>query len=467
MVFTAPVFLFFFLPLVLLMHGLARGHWRNTALLVTSLFFYAWGEGVYVLLMLLSVSVNHLIGEALNRVPKKKKGLLAAGVGANLLVLLWCKYANFIADALAPIMQMVGVEVSLQPVHLPIGISFFTFQAISYLVDVSRGECQAQRRWSDTALYISLFPQLIAGPIVRYADVAEQIASRLVTLELFASGVMRFLLGLGKKVIIANTLGEVADQLFVIGGADLNASAAWLAVLCYTLQIYFDFSGYSDMAIGLGRMFGFRFRENFNLPYSAVSIQDFWRRWHMSLSTWFRDYLYIPLGGNRKGVFREYAHLWIVFLLCGLWHGASWNFLIWGALHGAYLTVERYVSSKSELVVPRVIRHVYVWLLVMIGWVFFRAEDLPSAWAMLASMADLSEFSLFELGPYLNAHTGFVLLLGCLFSLVRPLDADAIMQSDKFQLKSFGLVLSAILIGGLCLTYIAAQTYDPFIYFRF
>ena len=351
MIFASSLFLFLFLPLTLTGYFLIRPnqpYLRNLFLLLMSLIFYAWGEPVYVFLMIGSIIMNYTTGVLLHLQRQKspriftEKRILYICIVGNLGLLFYFKYANFFINNLNGILQNLSIPtISYSEIPLPIGICFFTFQAMSYVIDVYRKETDVQFNPINCALYVSLFPQLIAGPIVRYHDVAQQIVSRTVARSQFSSGIQRFIFGLAKKTMLANPLGEVADKIFAVPVHEVTTSMAWLGIICYTLQVYFDFSGYSDMAIGLGRLFGFEFLENFNYPYIAESMRDFWRRWHISLSTWFRDYLYIPLGGNRGSSLRTYLNLWTVFLLCGLWHGASWNFIIWGALHGASLVIER------------------------------------------------------------------------------------------------------------------------------
>src|SRR4051812_1626918 len=343
--------------------------------------------------MLASIAFNYWMAILVDRVhgtPAASRRL-AFAVTLNLVVLGIFKYANFFADNVNALLRAGGIEpVAVPRVLLPIGISFFTFHAISYVIDVSRRDASAQKSPVHAALYLLLFPQLIAGPIIRYRDIADQLARRIVSLDDFAYGVRRFVVGLGKKVLIANTVAGPADRIFSMPSAQLDAPHAWLGVLCYTLQIYFDFSGYSDMAIGLGRMFGFRFPENFRWPYIADTVQEFWRRWHISLSSWFRDYLYLPLGGNRVSPARVYRNLVIVFFLCGLWHGASWNFVVWGLFHGSFLVMERIGLARAVRRMWTPLRHVYLLLVVMIGWVFFRADTLAGAVAFLKAMAGLT-----------------------------------------------------------------------------
>jgi alginate O-acetyltransferase complex protein AlgI len=346
MLFTEPVFWFLFLPLLLSLHFLVVRPQRNLLLLLASLLFYAWGERSFVFVMLASIAFNYVVGLWIDTRrgvrSRERRWPLAVGVAGNLLLLAAYKYANVLADQLSAVFVALGLPgLELEPIHLPIGISFFTFQGMSYVIDIHRGETPVQRHPLRLALYISMFPQLIAGPIVRYGRIATQLVERTIDRRGFADGVRRFTVGLGKKVLIANSVALPADTIFALPPDQLTTAAAWLGIVCYTLQIYFDFSGYSDMAIGLGRMFGFRFPENFNYPYVAESVTEFWRRWHMTLSNWFRDYLYLPLGGNRLGRVRLAANLFTVFFLCGLWHGASWTFVVWGLYHGVLLSLER------------------------------------------------------------------------------------------------------------------------------
>lgn len=475
MVFSSAIFIFGFLPLMLAVYFVAPKPLRNVVLLVGSLFFYAWGEVFFVGVLLASIAANYAFGRLIDhfRDHRQNRLILALGVGTNLLLLGSYKYANFLVDSLNVPLGAVGISpMQLDPVHLPIGISFFTFQALSYLVDVYRSDAPVSRNLFHVALYISMFPQLIAGPIVRYQQVAEQIVSRHVDMALFASGVRRFIIGLGKKVLIANPLGEVADQIFALSGGDLTTGLAWLGIACYTLQIYFDFSGYSDMAIGLGKMFGFRFPENFNYPYISLSIREFWRRWHISLSSWFRDYLYIPMGGNKKGRIRTHLNLVIVFFLCGLWHGASWNFVIWGLLHGVFLVLERGPFGQLMERLPRPVGHGYTLLVVMVGWVFFRIESFPDALTHLAAMFGFAQGSgeTFHAGYYLTADVWTILIVGAVCMLpVLPWLQERIAQASPRLVLALegGGTVALFAVFGVTLTSVAAGTYDPFIYFRF
>ncbi|MGL4821319.1 MAG: MBOAT family O-acyltransferase, partial [Bacilli bacterium] len=375
MVFSNLVFLFLFLPIVLLVYYVGPKAFRNYWLLLVSLFFYAWGEPLYITIMLGSVLINYFFGILTEKYLDHEvysRRIIALTVIVNIGLLGVFKYASFFVDSTN---DLFGLNFQVPIIDLPIGISFFTFHSISYVVDVYRRKSKAQRNLFDLALYISLFPQLVAGPIVRYNFIAHELHDREHSYEKFASGTQRFLAGLIKKIIIANPLGQVADELFAVSAGDMSSATAWIAILAYTLQIYFDFSGYSDMAIGLAKMFGFTFPENFNYPYIASSITDFWRRWHISLSTWFRDYVYIPLGGNRVAPWKVYRNLFIVWTLTGFWHGASWTFMAWGFYYGFIIAIERAFLSKYIEKSPFILRHIYVLLLVMIGWVFFRADS--------------------------------------------------------------------------------------------
>jgi alginate O-acetyltransferase complex protein AlgI len=494
--FTEPTFLFLFLPVLLALYFATfrreHGAYGNWLLLVASLVFYAKGGGAFTWLMLGSIAFNYWMAIAVDRTrgTANARRLLAAAVAVDLAVLGVFKYANFFADNVNALFLVLHVQPVVVPrVLLPIGISFFTFHAISYVVDVYRRDATAQKSPVHAALYLLLFPQLIAGPIIRYRDLADQLARRVVRLEDFAYGVRRFVIGLGKKVLIANVVAVPADRIFGMPLDQLSAGHAWLGLVCYTLQIYFDFSGYSDMAIGLGRMFGFRFPENFNYPYIASSVQDFWRRWHMSLSTWFRDYLYVPLGGNRVSPRRVYLNLVTVFFLCGLWHGASWNFVIWGLWHGAFLVIERATrplrpssirqsSSITQLPnhpITKSLSHFYALAVAMIGWVFFRADTLPAALAFLKAMAGLNAAAptAYTVSWYLTPELWLALAAGVIGSTPivpaigrwreRQLVADG-RSSDWLGLASTA-ALVAMLVASV--TQMAARTYNPFIYFRF
>jgi alginate O-acetyltransferase complex protein AlgI len=483
MVFSSSIFLFFFLPIALLLYYVSPKHIKNTTLLSLSILFYAWGEVFYLGVMILSIISNYFFGILIHNSQKEthcknlSKIYLAVGVGVNIALLVSFKYANFITENINVIFSLLGApSVYLEPVHLPLGISFFTFQAISYVVDVYRKEVLSQKNIFDLALYISLFPQLIAGPIVRYHDVWQQISNRSHSLNLFASGVQRFIFGLSKKMLIANPLGEVADNIFVLTGNDLTMPLAWVGILAYTLQIYFDFCGYSDMAIGLGRMFGFRFNENFNYPYTSISLREFWRRWHISLSTWFRDYVYISLGGNRVSTFRVYFNLLIVFVLTGFWHGASWNFLIWGLFHGVFLAIEHAGFSNVLKRIYKPIQHLYLLTVVIIGWVFFRTDTLPLAATYLHAMFDISNFrtTYYQVAQVLSYEAVYVFVIGVIIAIpvypfIRKLLIN-VVQQDLTKIAVFiymprVTILSSLLL--LSFLKVASSSYNPFIYFRF
>ena len=388
-------------------------------LLIMSLLFYAWGEPVYVLLMIASILLNFLLGKGIggNKNKEQRKALLIVAVIINLSSLAVFKYAGMLAEFINAIIPYNNNLLHVPKVRLPIGISFFTFQAMSYLFDVYKGEVPVQKKVLNLALYISFFPQLIAGPIVRYHDINEQLENRTIDKEGVYYGLKRFIIGLAKKVLIANVVAQAADEIFAMGANELSMPLAWLGIVCYTLQIYFDFSGYSDMAIGLGRIFGFKLLENFNFPYIAKNIQDFWRRWHISLSSWFRDYLYIPLGGNRKGKVRTYLNLVIVFFLCGLWHGASWTFVAWGLYHGLFLTIERLLSRKMKLHIPSFFQYTYTIFVVMIGWVLFRAENFSASLMYFKAMAGFGASENIAIWKYLeNRKLISMLLVGIVAS---------------------------------------------------
>ncbi len=481
MVFSSALFLFGFLPLVLAAYYLAPQKTRNAVLLAASLAFYAWGEVFYVSIMLLSIGINFLVGLGVGAEANRESGrsfqYLVLGAVANLALLVSFKYANFIADNLNVVLALAGIApVDIAPVHLPLGISFFTFQAMSYIVDVYRREVPAQKNLFSLALYISLFPQLIAGPIVRYHDVADQIQRRVHSVPMFAAGVQRFIMGLAKKMLIANPLGEVADNVFLLTGSDLTMPLAWIGILAYTFQIYFDFSGYSDMAIGLGRMFGFRFLENFNYPYIARSMRDFWRRWHISLSTWFRDYVYIPLGGSRGSSGFIVRNLFIVFVLTGVWHGASWNFVVWGLFHGCFLAAERFGLDRLVQRLWQPLQHLYVMAIVVVSWVFFRAETLPDALRYLGAMTNAGNWdtSSYQLASLVTPQLPYVFVAALILATpVYPAMVARLNHSDGEVAMPVASMLAASRVLGLTalmllsVLAISYDTYNPFIYFRF
>lgn len=383
MVFSSILFIFIFLPLFLGAYYLTPQKWRNYTALIGSLFFYAWGTPRFALVLCVTSIIDYVISTYMHAThsQRKKQWLLASALCINIALLLYFKYANFFVAEVNHLIALFGKnEFVWGKVVLPIGISFFTFQKISYLVDVYRGEVAPARRMSDFLLYVVLFPQLIAGPIVRYSHVAAQIVSRTYTIERFYSGIIRFCIGLAKKVLIADQVGRIADIVFSLAPENMYVSYVWIGILAYSVQILFDFSGYSDMAIGLGRMLGFEFRENFNQPYIAKSFTDFWRRWHISLSDWMKNYLYIPLGGNRVSKIRMYANLWIVFILSGLWHGASWTFVLWGIYHGFFLVLDKVFWLKKLEKVPAIISMCSTYIFLLFGWVLFRSDTAERAY---------------------------------------------------------------------------------------
>jgi alginate O-acetyltransferase complex protein AlgI len=470
-VFSSEVFLFAFLPVVLALYFLAPGaRLKNVVLVAASLAFYAWGEGRFVALVLLSALVNYGFALALGRAngdgTRARKLVLAAAIAVDLGILVYFKYTGFLGDNLNFLLgNTIGRQVALSQVYLPLGISFFTFHAISYLIDVYRRTSEPRRNPLDVVLYFVFFPQLIAGPIIRYKDVATQLTRRVVTTALFAEGARRFVVGLAKKVLIANTLGASVDHVFAAPAATLTAPLAWFAIAAYTLQIYFDFSGYSDMAIGLARMFGFRFLENFDFPYVSGSIQEFWRRWHISLSRWFRDYLYVPLGGNRVAAWRVYLNLLIVFFLCALWHGAKWTFVVWGLIHGAFLVLERVGALRRVTALP-VVRHVYVMAVVIFAWVFFRADSFGQAVGFLAALGGRAAAPSLTIGQFVDVETAVVFVIGCV--LTTPFVANFVRAGMRYAWVGAGAVpaLMALLFMASAVK-LAAGTYNPFIYFRF
>jgi alginate O-acetyltransferase complex protein AlgI len=485
MVFSAPMFLFLFLPAALAIHAILPSSLRNLFLLAGSLWFYAWGEKGYIVVLVASVALNYgngLLVEWLQ--PPRVRGWgIGFAVAVNLALLAYFKYANFLVDNLNPVLFGLHLpQLALGPVHLPLGISFFTFHALSYVIDVYRREVPALRNPIDFALYIAFFPQSIAGPIVRYHDLAAQLVQRTITHAGWTSGASQFIFGLAKKMLIANTLAVPADAIFGLPAAALTCSLAWLGAICYTLQIYFDFSGYSDMAIGVARLFGFEFKANFDYPYAARSVTEFWRRWHISLSSWFRDYLYIPLGGNRHGTPRTYFNLVAVFFLCGLWHGANWTFVMWGLYHGAFLVLERMGLGERIEGQPSLVRRGYLLLVVLIGWVFFRSATFGSAMAMLRGMAGLADASAttYLAAVYLQPDVVLALIAGIIFAgptlpwlrqLHRRMTLAAagrrwLGQSIEAAAALATVASQALLLCGSAML-LAANTYNPFIYFRF
>ena len=479
MLFSSAIFLFLFLPFFLIAYYTVPKFWRNAFLFAASLLFYAWGEGEIVLVLLLSAAINFVAGRLVEK-GQRRAGLVLSLAG-SLSLLFYYKYAYFLVNSIRDFAGIVGFDTAEFPtisaVMLPIGISFYTFQGISYTLDIYWGRIRANRSFIEFGAYVAMFPHQIAGPIVRYADIAPELAKRTVTVEKFGTGAERFIIGLAKKMLLANTFASVADTVFKANFDTYSAITAWLGIVAYALQIYFDFSGYSDMAIGLGKMVGFDFKENFNYPYTARSVQDFWRRWHISLSSWFRDYVYIPLGGNRGSKLRTYLNLFIVFFVTGLWHGASWSFIVWGLYHGLFLSIERAGLNNWLKRIWTPFAHAYTLLVVLIGWVFFRATDLIGAVLYLKKMAGLSTVQQVTLpvSYFLNPELIVTLVSGIVFSTPAFLLLRRINQrTERAYTNSLTpYLLSTVYVAGLfglfivSVIYLAADTYNPFIYFRF
>jgi len=483
-VFSSIVFLFLFLPLVLSAYFLISKKYKNLFLLSASLVFYFWGEGKYVVVIIVYMVANYFFGRYIEkyqsvntpRGSRHAKSIFILSICFNLGLFILFKYVDFFVNNYNDLIAGSGYAVSIGRIHLPIGISFFTFQSLSYVIDVYRKDVKASTSLIDYSMYKTFFPQLIAGPIVRYRDVSRQIVERITTIKTLSAGIKRFVIGLAKKVLIANTLGSFVDQIFNMPPNLLSTSGAWLGIVCYALQIYFDFSGYSDMAIGLAKMLGFDFLENFNYPYIARSIREFWRRWHISLSTWFRDYLYIPLGGNRKSVTRVYGNLLIVFLLCGLWHGANWTFVLWGLWHGIFLILERTKFGKLLDLTFTPVRHLYTGMVILIGWVLFRAETVSYAMDYLKVM---SGFAINHSFPTMlvNSKIIIALVLGLIGStpfVGNLLNYHAHDMEDKnksrtaLNILAESMILTFYLLLFLtCVVFLSGDTYNPFIYFRF
>lgn len=493
MLFSSMIFLWVFLPMVILGNFFlsivkfkkeeTRIKLKNIFLLLSSILFYAWGEINYLFIMLGSISLNYVGGLLIHRSKSYKKLKLAIVIALNLGLLFVFKYFNMLVIIIESILSFEGNgfqllqnmlsmqgtgELGLPYIVLPIGISFFTFQAMSYVIDVYCGKADVQKNLFDFALYVSFFPQLVAGPIVKYSDIAEQLKKREETIDMFVSGQKRFCYGLAKKVLLSNTFAEVADTIWALRISNMGTSIAWLGILAYTLQIYYDFSGYSDMAIGIGKMLGFRFKENFNYPYTSLSIQEFWHRWHISLSTWFKEYVYIPLGGNRRGKGRTYFNLFTVFFFTGIWHGANFTFLVWGLWYAVFLILERLFLGKWLQKNPvKIFNWIYSILVVMIGWVFFRAENLFDALAYLQQMF-FGSASNYTVVSFLSMKAVIAFIIGILFAgfVQRPLEKT--YEKVKYRTPVMVCDLSIQLITlVLSILMMVSGTYNPFIYFQF
>ena len=477
MIFSSLTFLFIFLPVLLAVYYASPARYRNLVALAGSMFFYAWGAPRFVIVLTVSSLVDYVLSHELpegKRSGGVRQGVLAGAVALNIGLLLYFKYANFFVENVNLWLARLGAGgMDWAAVALPIGISFFTFQKVSYLVDVYRGTAQPARNAADYLLYVVLFPQLIAGPIVRYHDVARQLVEREYVRERFFTGILRFCQGLGKKVLVANTMAEVADAAFGADPGSLSCGWAWLGVVAYAFQIYFDFSGYSDMAIGLGRLLGIEFLENFNRPYISRSITEFWRRWHISLSNWMREYLYIPLGGNRKGTGRTYFNLWLVFLVSGFWHGAAWNFVAWGAFHGFFLCLDKLFKDTRVSRSPAWVGVPVTFVLVLLSWVFFRAESLPHALAYIERMvAGWMDPSGTVSALVLGRRHGIMLLAAwvlCFGPAVKPHPFDFMRLEPTHatlgQVAGRFVVAMGLLVWSASV--LATSSFNPFIYFRF
>lgn len=467
MVFSSIVFLYLYLPITLIVYFITPARLRNIWLFIVNLIFYGWGEPVYIILMLISILLNYVVGIYVGKYREEKnrtaRRILTVNIILNVALLVFFKYFDFLIESLA----VIPVFSELKPlgIALPIGISFYTFQAMSYPIDVYRGETKYQKSFLKFGTYVALFPQLIAGPIVRYTDIAESLEERNIDAARIAKGIRRFVIGLGKKVLLANNIGQLWDVYHSISPEQLTVTGAWLGAIAFTFQIYFDFSGYSDMAIGLGEMLGFTFLENFNYPYISKSITEFWRRWHISLSSWFKDYVYIPLGGNRKGWKRQIVNILIVWSITGLWHGASWNFLLWGLYYGILLMIEKLFFYEKLKKAPAWLAHTYAMVLVVVGWMIFAIEDIHELIAYLGIMLGMggADFISSQVMYYLKNYF-FVLIVLVLASL--PVGKNIykkIKEPVKIVFEPLAIALALI----VCTAYLVDSTYNPFLYFRF
>ncbi|MBR1907827.1 MBOAT family protein [bacterium] len=469
MLFSSMTFIYLFLPILCLIHFLTKKEFHNFILLIASIIFYAWGEPKYLAIMLLTITINYFGALSVEKFQNFKKPFLILTILINLSFLFYFKYFNFILDNFN---KLFSANINIIDIIMPIGISFYTFQALSYVIDVYRGEVKAQRDFYKLALYICLFPQLIAGPIIKYHDIAAQIDSREVNFEKVNLGVKRFIIGLSKKMLIANTMGAIADKIFTQDPHTFTHSIAWLGSAAYTFQIYFDFSGYSDMAIGLGLIFGFRFMENFNYPYISKSMTEFWRRWHISLSTWFKQYVYISLGGNRQGKIKTLRNLGIVFLLTGIWHGAAWNFIAWGVWNGFFIIFEKILNVKefeqkhhSKWIY--FLQHIYCILIFVIGWVIFRADSMNYAWDYLMNMLGVLKINTEQIAYNMQYYVDTIEIITFIFAILccTPIFKNIAENKNPFVKIAVNILL--LMIFFLSTASIASDTYNPFIYFRF
>lgn len=460
MVFSSAIFIFGFLPILFLFYFLCPKKLKNYVLLFFSLLFYAFGGLKYLLIMALVVFADYIGALLISKYKRHKNCFLILTISINILVLIFYKYTNFF---LTNINNLFNIDIPILDIIMPIGISFYTFQAMSYVIDVYKGEVKVQNNYFLLLLYVSLFPQLIAGPIVRYQTIEKEITKRKVSYDDISYGLERFILGLAKKLIIANQMGKLADIAF---SGNFSCTVSWLGAIAYMFQIYFDFSAYSDMAIGLGRIFGFHFLENFNFPYMAKSITDFWRRWHISLSTWFRDYIYIPLGGNRKGIKRQIINMSVVWLLTGFWHGASWNFIMWGLYYLIFLILEKFVLKNILKKTPDLLKHIYALLIILIGWVLFRVENISQFFDIIKTMFsfDLNSTSLMEARIYLETYYIYFILAILFSTNVYYVICDKFKNKKVFEIIKYVFLIVLFVIS---IMFLAQSSYNPFIYFRF
>ena len=468
MVFSSLIFIFIFLPLVLVSYYIVPRRLRNTVILLASLLFYAWGEPTYIILIIISILINYL-GALLIRVniknKDKSKFIFITLLLIDISILFFFKYYGFAIECLGSI---IGLDLKVKSISLPLGISFYTFQQISYIVDIYMQKIKPQRNLIDFAAYITMFPQLIAGPIVKYNDIHKQLANRKESINKFGEGVQRFIIGLGKKVILANNIGLIWTQVKEVNLNDLSVVLAWIGIIAFTLQIYFDFSGYSDMAIGLAKMFGFDFLENFDYPYISKSITEFWRRWHMSLGGWFREYIYIPLGGNKKGTLIQVRNLFIVWFTTGLWHGASTNFVVWGLYFGVILFIEKIYLKDLLKKIPSILSHIYTLIIVMIGWVIFDMNTLTDSGHYIKIMFGFgNNIFIDNLAKYILTNNFIILLIGliCSTKLIKIYMnkiKSTFRENDVFLITAINLLILII-----STAYLVGASYNPFLYFRF
>ena len=473
MVFSSLIFIFAFLPVTLALYYLVPFKAKNVVLLLCSLVFYAWGEPVYVVLMILNIAFNYVAGLDISMNAdnlKRKRAALILCMVFDLGLLGFFKYAGFVVDN---INVLFGCDIPFRAVGLPVGISFYTFQVMSYIIDVYKGEIKAQKNPLTLGVYVTMFPQLIAGPIVQYSDVEKQLAQRVISRELFSSGVSRFIVGLSKKVILANSAGSLFDTLSALETGDMSVLTGWLLAASYTFQIYFDFSGYSDMAIGLGKMLGFEFKENFNYPYMSKSASEFWRRWHISLSSWFRDYVYIPLGGSYVEKKKHIRNIMVVWMLTGLWHGASWTFIIWGLYYGVLLIFEKYfllkIVSEDSRGIKGALLHVYTIVVFVVGWVIFSSPNMHAAGKIISVMFGFGASSFIDgTGMYYlqaNALLGAIMILGSTSYVKSFAQRFMLVFKDPVAYRAAACVMTAFLL--ISVAYLVNETYNPFLYFRF